>query len=171
MDTILNLTGLILLILATLIIAYYAPAVSAEGAFGARYVTKEIRLFFPLSEITSFKPITLITYLVFAGTALILEANKKLLARVDTRGLRVIIVTVSFAAGYELIWNFLAWFTVWEINGGILDLAANQQHNYAFLPVNFNFATKTSYLVFALCLYSWYFLKGLHKEKANRRQR
>jgi hypothetical protein len=31
--------------------------------------------------------------------------------------------------------------------------------------VNFNFATKISFLIFALCLYCWHFLERVESEK------
>jgi len=82
------------------------------------------------------------------------------------RGMRVILITASFAAAYEYVWNMFAWFTTWYRNGGALDLTANTFHNHTFLPLNFNFATKTSFLIFAVCLYCWYFFQRLESHKS-----
>lgn len=158
------LTGVSLLAAAVAIIAYYAITIPIEGSFGERYVTAIISPPYPLNEITTFKPVTLITYFLFSGTALTLEASKSRLANLDTRGLRALLITASFAAAYEFIWNMFAWFTIWLKNGGSLDLIANTFHNHIFPPVNFNFATKVSFLIFALCLYSWHFLGGVKSE-------
>jgi len=154
-----GIAGLLLLATAIVIIAYYAVTVPVEGSFGERYVTTVISPPYPLNELTTFKPVTLVTYFLFAGTVFLLEANKSRLSS-GTRGLRAIIITAAFAAGYEFLWNMFAWFTTWLKNGGTLDLIANTFHNHTFPPVNFNFATKISFLIFASCLYVWHFLSS-----------
>jgi hypothetical protein len=155
--------GLICLALACSIVAYYAIAIPVELSFGERYVRPEIPLIFPFYAIVSFKPVTIITYLVFAGVVLILEASKDRLRMLETRGARIVLLLVSFASGYEVIWNFFAWFTVWETNGGTLDFIPNMTHEYSFLPANFNFATKITFLVFVLSLYATLFLHNLEQ--------
>jgi hypothetical protein len=147
----------LLLVAAVFIIVYYAVTNPVEGSFGERYVTTVISPPYPLNEVTTFKPVTLITYFIFCGTVLTLEAYKARI-KFGTRVLRAILITASFAAGYEFLWNMFAWFTSWLRNGGNLDLIANTFHNHMYLPVNFNFATKISFLVFALCLYVWHSL-------------
>jgi hypothetical protein len=156
--------GASLLLGAVAIIVYYAITVPTEGSFGERYVTTVISPPYPLNDLSTFKPVTLMTYFLFSGTVLILEASKDWLRRAGTRGVRMILLTTSFAAGYEFIWNMFAWFTTWLKDGGALDLTANTFHNHTYLPVNYNFATKTSFLVFALCLYSWHFLRSIAAE-------
>ncbi len=74
--------GFLLLTLAVVIIVYYAIAVPTEGSFGERYVTTVISPPYPLNQITTFKPVTLMTYFVFCGTVFVLEANKDRLSRV-----------------------------------------------------------------------------------------
>jgi hypothetical protein len=155
--------GLICLALACSIVAYYAIAIPVEQSFGERYVRPEIPLIFPFYTIVSFKPVTIITYLVFTGVVLILEASKDRLRMLETSGARIVLLLVSFASGYEVIWNFFAWFTVWETNGGTLDFIPNMTHEYSFLPANFNFATKITFLVFVLSLYATLFLHGLEQ--------
>jgi len=152
------IAGASLLVAAVTIIVYYAVTIPIEGTFGERYVTAVISPPYPLDEITTFKPVTLITYFLFAGTALVLEASKNRIRWIGTRSARAVLITASFAAGYEFVWNMFAWFTTWLKNGGPLDLTANTFHNHIFPPVNFNFATKISFLIFALCLYCWHFL-------------
>ena len=164
-DRVVALAGVSLLAAAVAIIAYYAIAFPLEGSFGERYVTSTISPPYPLNEISTFKPVTMITYFVFAGTALVLEAAKSRLRNLGTRGLRAFLITASFAAAYEFIWNMFAWFTTWLRNGGVLDLTANTFHNHTFPPVNFNFATKVSFLIFALCLYCWNFFRALEQTK------
>jgi hypothetical protein len=164
-DRLIGFAGFSLLLAALLIIAYYGITVQIEGSFGERYVTTVISPPYPLNEITTFKPVTLIAYFIFSGTVLVLEANKSRLGTLDTRGLRAFLITASFAAGYEFTWNMFAWFTTWLKNGGPLDLTANDFHNHTFLPVNFNFATKISFLIFALCLYCWHFLQRVNRER------
>lgn len=155
------LLGLILLALACLIVVYYAIAVPFEKSFGERYVAAEIPLIFPFYVIASFKPVTLITYFTFAGIVLLLEASKDYLRNCRIRGARILLLFVAFGSGYEVIWNFFAWFSSWERSGGVLDLIPNTTHAYAILPVNFNFATKITFLVFALSLYGCLFLQNL----------
>lgn len=152
--------------LAVFIIAYYAVTVPAERSFGERYVDSEIPVIFPFYVIMSLKPVTLMTYLVFAGTALLLEASRDRLRKLNLRGTRILLVLVSFAAGYEVIWNFFAWFVTWESTGGLLDQMANTQHQYAILPANFNFVTKVSLLIFALSLYGVLFIEKLERSNS-----
>lgn len=159
------LVGSTLLLLAALIVAYYAVTVPVERAFGERYVSSEIPLIFPFYLISTFKPITLIVYCIFAGVALLLEAGKENLrrldARLDTRGAKIVLMLGAFASAYEVIWNFFAWFATWEKTGGLLDFVANSHHEYNQLPVNFNFATKVSFLILALCVYGAIFLSKI----------
>jgi hypothetical protein len=155
--------GLICLALACSIAAYYAIAIPVEQSFGERYVKTEIPLIFPFYMIMSFKPVTIITYLIFTGVVLTLEASKDRLRRLETRGARIVLLLVSFASGYEVIWNFFAWFAVWETNGGTLDFIPNVTHEYTTLPANFNFATKITFLVFVLSLYAALFLHNLEQ--------
>jgi len=159
-DRLMELAGILLLTAAIAIIVYFAITVPVEGSFGERYVTSVISPPYPVNELTTFKPVTLITYFLFSGTVFLLEANRARLS-FGTRGLKAIVLTASFAAGYEFLWNMFAWFTVWLRQGGALDLIANDFHNHTFPPVNFNFATKISFLIFALCLYVWHFLEGI----------
>jgi hypothetical protein len=168
-DRLVGLSGLFLLAAALLIIVYFAVTVPVEGSFGERYVTTVIAPPYPLDEITTFKPVTLITYFTFCEIVLIIDANKSRLAIINKRGLRAVLLTASFAAGYEFIWNMFAWFTTWLKNGGPLDLTANLYHGNSFPAVNFNFATKICFLVFATCLYCWNFLRKLAIEDAHGR--
>ena len=161
------LAGMILLALACLIIAYYAIAIPVERSFGERYVTAEIPLIFPFYVITSFKPVTLIVYLTFAGVVLVLEASKNYLRNFRIRGARILLMFLAFASGYEVIWNFFAWFSTWEKTGGVLDLMANTTHEYTYLPANFNFATKITFLVFALSLHGSLFLLNLEHSRTS----
>jgi hypothetical protein len=156
-------SAVILVGLAAFLILYYAVKVPVESSFGERYVTSEIPLIFPFYVISTFKPITLITYFIFGAGLLFLEASRERLMALDTRGVRMLLLLLSFAAGYEFIWNSQAWFATWQRMGGSLDLLANVQHAYSSLPVNFNFATKVSFLVFALCLYSSLYLQTLER--------
>lgn len=148
---------------AIFLVVYYAISVPVERAFGERYVNSEIPLIFPFYVISSFKPITLISYLVFLGVVLTLEANKHRLRHVNVRGARILLLFLAFVSGYEVLWNFYAWFATWQRTGGILDLIANTHHEYTILPVNFNFATKIVFLVFALTLYGLFFLQSLER--------
>ena len=158
------LSGVSLLIAAVAMIAYYAIAIPTEGSFGERYVTAVVSPPYPLNEVTTFKPVTLIAYFLFLGTVLTLEATKGRIRVLHTRGLRAFLITASFAAAYEFIWNMFAWFTTWFKSGGALDLIANTFHNHTFPPVNFNFATKVSFLISVLCLYCWHFLERVESE-------
>jgi len=155
--------GVICLALACVTVAYYAIEIPVEKSFGERYVKPEIPLIFPFYVLMSFKPVTVITYLTFAGVALILEASKDRLRMLETRGAKIILLLMTFASGYEVIWNFFAWFTAWEVTGGTLDYIPNMTHEYAFLPANFDFATKIIFLVFALSLYASLFLQNVEQ--------
>jgi len=163
-----RITGACFLGLAIVILLYYAIQVPAEASFGQRYVTSEIPLIFPFYIISTFKPITLTMYFIFGGTILVLESSRDFLKRFDTRGTRILFTFLSFAAGYELIWNFFAWFSIWQIKGGSLDELSNTQHSYLFLPVNFNFVTKVCFLIFGLSLYVAVFLGRLERSPSER---
>ena len=168
-EQLMSALGAVLIVTAALLIIYYAVTVPVEKTFGERYVDSEIPLIFPFYVISSFKPITLIIYLLFAGVVLILGAYKTHLRKFHTRGLRILLLFIAFASGYELLWNFFAWFATWETTGGALDLLANAQHLYVQLPADFNFSTKTGFLIFALSLYGSMFLADLEEsiEKSN----
>lgn len=155
--------GVICLALACSTVAYYAIAIPVEKSFGERYVKTEIPLIFPFYVIMSFKPVTIITYLTFAGVVLILEASKDRLRMLETRGAKILLLLIAFASGYEVIWNFFAWFTAWETSGGTLDFIPNVTHEYAFLPANFDFATKLTFLIFASSLYASLFLQNVEQ--------
>lgn len=160
--------GAALIVAAALMIIFYAVTVPVEKTFGERYVDPEIPLIFPFYAISSFKPITLITYLLFVGVVLVLEAYKKRLRKFDTRGVRILLLFFAFASGYELLWNLFAWFATWQATGRPLDMLANTQHAYIQLPANFNFATKTIFLIFALSLYGSTFLANLQQSDDER---
>jgi hypothetical protein len=164
------LLGMTSLVLVLLIVAYYAVAIPVEKSFGERYVDNELPLIFPFYAVMSFKPVTVITYLSFAGAVLILEGSKDRLRKLETRGARILLLLLAFASGYEVIWNFFAWFTTWQKTGGSLDLIPNATHQYLMLPANFNFATKITFLIFALSLYATLFLQDLERD-ANYRRR
>lgn len=158
--------GLILIASAAFLIIFYAVTVPVERTYGERYVDAEIPLIFPFYVISSFKPITLIIYFLFGGIVLMLEAYREHLRRFDTRATRILLVFIAFASAYELLWNLLAWFTTWRTTGGSLDTLANTTHAYFQLPVNFNFATKVVFLVFATSLYATVFLANIdHSER------
>jgi hypothetical protein len=127
-------------------------------------VNAEIPLLFPFFAIMSFKPITLTVYLTFAGVVLLFGGIKDKLRGRNTAPYKVVLLVVAFASGYEVLWNFFAWFTMWESQGGVLDAVVNTTHQYAIIPVNFNFASKIIYLTFALSLYAILFLDRLNRE-------
>jgi len=160
----LALAGIFLLALAVFIIAYYAITVPTERSFGERYVDNQIPLIFPFYAISSFKPVTITTYLIFGGTVLLLEGTRDRLKKINLRATRMFLLFVSFATGYEAIWNFLAWFATWQREGGFLDRLANTHHPYAQVPANFNFVTKICFLVLALSLYGILFIEKLERE-------
>jgi hypothetical protein len=157
------LLGIICLVVTLSLIVYYAVAIPVEKSFGERYVETELPLIFPFYVIMSFKPLTVITYLSFAGAVLILEASKDSLRKLETRGVRILLLLLAFASGYEVIWNFFAWFSTWQKIGGTLDFIPNTTHEYASLPANFNFATKVTFLAFSLSLYGAFFLQNLER--------
>lgn len=130
--------GLILIAAAAFLIIFYAVTVPVEMTYGERYVDAEIPFIFPFYVIASFKPITLIAYFLFGGIVLMLEAYRENLRRFNTRGLRILLVFIAFASAYEVLWNLLAWFTIWQRTGGSLDMLANTTHSHFLLPVNFN---------------------------------
>jgi hypothetical protein len=162
--------GVVLLALAFSVVSYYAITVPIEKSFGERYVTTEIPLIFPFYVISSFKPITVITYLIFAGVVLLLEGGKNRMKMIETRWAKILLAFTAFASGYEVIWNFFAWFTLWQKTGGVLDLVSNTTHEYVSLPANFTFATKITFLVFALSLYGCFYLQNLDQRKLPERR-
>lgn len=140
--------GLLIMCLAV----FYAVKYPVENAFGERYVKEQIPLFFPFFVIQSFKPVTLLVILGFALWVTLMEFPK---VRFKLRGAvaQITLTVGAFIACYELIWNYVAWFTLWSMQGGPIDTLANTTHEHAGIPVNFNFATKIYFLAAAILLY------------------
>ncbi len=139
-------------VMILLVATYYIVKYPVESMFGERYVREQIPLLFPFFVIQSFKPITIMVILGFTlwATALEIPSVQIRLSKVFPR----IMMSVSaFVSCYELIWNYVAWFTLWSMQGGSLDALSNTTHEHAGIPVSFNFATKIYFLATAICLY------------------
>ncbi len=149
-----RLQSLVILFAALILLTatYYAAKYPVESVFGERYVKEQIPLLFPFFVIQSFKPVTVMVILGFALWATALEIPP---IRVTLSGMyaRIIMAVSAFITCYELIWNYVAWFTLWSTKGGSLDALANTTHEHAGIPVSFNFATKIYFLAMAISFY------------------
>ncbi|MFH0847958.1 MAG: hypothetical protein V1857_00460 [archaeon] len=149
-----RLTGLAITftLLILFISGYYIVKYPVESVFGERYVRDQIPLLFPFFVIQSFKPVTLLVIFGFALWVTLLERSRIWL-KLSGSLARIVMGVGAFTACYELIWNYIAWFTLWSVKRGSLDALANTTHEHAGIPVSFNFATKIYFLVTAVFLY------------------
>jgi len=149
----LRICGQLLAITILVIVVFYILKYPHETTFGERFVRDQIPLIFPFYIIQSFKPITLLVIFGFALWTIVVEIEK--VSRWMSKPLtKVFLATFAFIATYESTWNFLAWFTAWMLQGGLIDVLANTTHEHAGIPVNFNFATKIWFLTAACFLYA-----------------
>jgi len=149
----LRICGQLLAITILVIVVFYVLKYPHETTFGERFVRDQIPLIFPFYIIQSFKPITLLVIFGFALWTIVVEIEK--VSRWMSKPLtKVFLATFAFIATYESTWNFLAWFTAWMLQGGLIDVLANTTHEHAGIPVNFNFATKIWFLTAACFLYA-----------------
>lgn len=153
MDRRLRICGQLLAVTIIAIIIFYIVKYPHEEMFGERYIKDQIPLIFPFFVIQSFKPITLLVIFGFALWVILVESDKvgRWMARPLTQ---VFLATSAFISMYEAVWNFLAWFIAWLLQGGAIDMIANMTHEHAGIPVNFNFATKIWFLTAACFLYA-----------------
>ena len=149
----LRICGELLAAMILVIVFFYVLKYPLETTFGERFVRDQIPLIFPFYVIQSFKPITLLVIFGFALWTIVME-NEKVNLWMSKPLTKIFLVTCAFIATYESIWNFLAWFTAWVLQGGSIDLLANTTHEHVGIPVNFNFATKIWFLTAACFLYA-----------------
>jgi hypothetical protein len=153
MDRRLRICGQLLSVAIIIMIIFYIVKYPYEEMFGERYVKDQIPLIFPFFVIQSFKPITLLAIFGFALWVILIESDR--VSKWMSKPLmQVFLATSAFISMYETVWNFLAWFIAWLLQGGALDTIANMTHEHAGIPVNFNFATKIWFLTAACFLYA-----------------
>jgi len=112
------------------------------------------------------KPITWFCYAAFLYWAFGLEAQKKHFLRFSDgtrRFLFVITALIAFGAFYEIFFNFMLWSALESVTGGSPDLLSNPYPDLRN-PLSLTFATKIVTLVFAMAVYSLYYLARIDKE-------
>jgi hypothetical protein len=155
---------------------------SPETAFGQRWVSVEIVLFFlppslipgvPVSIPIQFKPITGFAVLLFLWWATLLLSLRDRLSLASASARRAIEIAAFLTcmiAGYELTWNFSLWSARLAMLGAspaasfneMVDTIAFQSSYY---PVNLVFITKLFASILFIGAYTIYCLHGLEQTK------
>ncbi len=141
-----------------------------EQAEGERFVKDEIEVL-PILGGIYFKPITIMMVSIFVCWLCALEALRERIMGLPTTLKRLTFISfcvVALVFGYEVIWNFLMWTSAHIINPNLPLDSLNQQLNPTIVePKNFVYVTKEYSLVFAISLYSMFFLhENTRKEVA-----
>ena len=159
-------------IIALSFIAYFGIlSIGNPTDIGAQFVLAE----WPSPTISPYfyaKPITWFSYLGFLYWAFGLESNRARLASLSERTRRFAFVgtaLVAFGAFYEIFFNFMLW-SAFEVLSNSCpvrpcspDIIANSFPGLRN-PINLVFATKVVTMVFALAVYSLWFLNRLEKD-------
>jgi len=164
------LSFLCFLIILFILIFYYIKYPS-ENAFGERYVKDEIPLIFPFYPMFYLKAMTLIGFLGFLFWCFMLEGLEKLFFNLNKKIIKflfIIFMLVGIWTFYEIIWNFEAWFTLWEREGDNMDFITITNPKFPF-PLNFVVLTKSFFMIFGICVYTLYFLTNISHVKFARR--
>lgn len=137
---------------------------------GQQFVLTE----FPPTSISPWlfaKPITWFSYASFLYWAFGLESQRKHFLNfkdATRRFLFVITAVIAFGALYEIFFNFMLWGALEAVTaGGNPDLLNNIYPDLRN-PLNLTFATKIVTLVFAMSVYSLYYLHRIDKEVERR---
>jgi len=118
------------------------------------------------------KPITWFCYAAFLYWAFGLEAQRKHFLRFSDgtrRFLFVVTALIAFGAFYEIFFNFMLWSALEVLANNCGSAGCNPDLLYNSFPdlrnpLSLTFATKIVTLVFAMCIYSLYFLHRVDKE-------
>ncbi len=160
-------------IIAVTFMGYYSILAlgNPPNVIGQQFVLTE----FPSPSISPWfyaKPITWFSYAAFLYWGFGLEAQKKHFLRFSDgtrRFLFVITAVIAFGAFYEIFFNFMLWSALETLanNCGTIgcnpDLLFNSFPNLRN-PLSLTFATKIVTLVFAMSIYSLYFLHRVDRE-------
>jgi hypothetical protein len=160
-------------IIALTFIGYYGILVigNPPSVIGQQFVLTE----FPPPSISPWffaKPITWFSYASFLYWAFGLEAQKKHFLRFSEgtrRFMFVITAVIAFGAFYEIFFNFMLWSALEVLANNCGAIGCNPDllfNSFPSLrnPLSLTFATKVVTLVFALSIYSLYFLHRVDKE-------
>ncbi len=156
-------------IAAMTFILYYGLQATTNPQVGAQFVSSEWpdRNMFPYFYA---KPITWFVYFSFLYWAFGLESNRERLISLSPRTRRFLFIgtsVVAFGAFYEIFFNFMLWSALYvvtcptppcdpDVLGNSFPLLRN--------PISLVFATKVVTTVFALSIYSLWFLNRLERE-------
>jgi hypothetical protein len=130
-----------------------------------------------------FKPVTVFQYTTFLAFAFFITSFRETLKKSPRLELYFIIgFLVAMASFYEIFFNFFYWFSLYNFYGLGTNLDALKNlvpYNVLFnqtttqilqksglYPVNLNFASKVSVLIFFCSLYWIYFINNLRKNKS-----
>lgn len=135
------------------------------------------------------KPITIFQYSTFLAFAFFVAANKEKLARSNKKDVYLIIgFFVAMLSFYEVLFNFFYWFSLYNFYGfgtnldavrnlisaqqsnilnitSILNITNQQLEKTGLYPVNLNFASKLTVMLFFSALYWIYVIHSVMKEK------
>ena len=128
------------------------------------------------------KPITWFSYFSFLYWAFGLESQRPHILRLSPRSRRAMFIVtgvIAFGAFYEVFFNFALWSAYMDVSGVLIstctglqcpspDTLSNRFPATLTNPINLVFATKIVTTIFALALYSLWFLNRLERETENR---
>ncbi|HET7405237.1 MAG TPA: hypothetical protein VFJ63_03885 [Candidatus Bathyarchaeia archaeon] len=160
-------------IVALTFISYYGILALSNppNVIGQQFVLQE----FPPQSISPWffaKPITWFSYASFLYWAFGLEAQKSHFLRFSDRTRRflsIVTAVIAFGALYEIFFNFMLWSALEVLCNSASpspctpDLINNPWPNLRN-PLSLTFSTKVVTLVFALAVYSLYYLHRIDKE-------
>ena len=130
------------------------------------------------------KPITWFSYFAFLYWTFGLESQKPHLLRLSPRVRRAMFIitsVIAFGAFYEIFFNFALWSAYMDVSGVLTtsctlppaqcptpDSLANRFPATLTNPINLVFATKIVTTIFALAIYSLWFMNRLERETEER---
>ena len=160
-------------IIALTFMGYYGILALSNppSVIGQQFVSAE----FPPQSISPWffgKPITWFSYASFLYWSFGLEAQRQHFLRLSERTRRFLFVVtalIAFGALYEIFFNFMLWSALEVLANNCTtppcnpDFASNPWPNLRS-PLSLTFSTKVVTLVFALAVYSLYYLHRVDKE-------
>ena len=144
------------------LILYYAWEYPQPSVYGEQFIKDEFSPFL----FVQFKPITLIFIFGFLFYASLIQHFEKRIAAVS-HDVRIFLFMISFlitvGSVYEIFFNFALWGSLMSITGVVNpDILVNRFPNPK-TAVSIVYASKIVILIFAVSLYSMYFLHRIER--------